>query len=169
MRATWHYYEYDSDFFYMHYLKETIVNEMYDVVPMTNEQKESYSLLYVLRESVKNVLDAITTYNLTSDSKKSYSVILKVEQSTDQLVLKIKDVGCGFPHLERGVQEKRVEDKLNFTPDEKSDGSHLGGMRLGLNNMCKHILLKNGEMFIKNRKHGGATVTIKYPTPLSVF
>lgn len=87
-------------------------------------------------------------------AKTSVEVICR--QDNDYLLISVSDDGSGF-----NEDDIRIATDPFYTTEKKSKGEHFG---LGLN-ICKILCQRHdGNIILKNRKSGGASVTVTFGT-----
>ncbi len=156
------------------------------VYPELKQELNQYPLYGSLEEMIKNIFDSVNIQKIELPTLDAIQIRIVISESNNKITIKIKDNGIGFAHLKKSTQ-KPLSDYLSgkhcpFLPnffgrfsrgrDEKSSKRYhkimgkdfiLGGLNVGLKDMNKGILKLNGEVYIKNRKHGGASISITLP------
>lgn len=130
-------------------LSEKDINEIYSVmdIQLKRMSRQVTVDLEIVLQVCENLLANAIRY-----AKTSVEVICK--QDINYLLISVSDDGAGFKD-----DDIRIATDPFYTTEKKSKGEHFG---LGLN-ICKILCQRHeGDIILKNRKSGGASVTVSF-------
>lgn len=125
-------------------------------------------LKYNLDEIINNSIDAWIAKSLTKSFNELDEFQIYIVVSTDNMTLNVdvKDNGCGINWLPGHAKTnpyylltQRIETK---SEKNQENSQFLGGQNIGLFRLMKTIKEENGQLYMKNRKKGGASITLNY-------
>jgi len=122
----------------------------------------THTTIYAERTHLQRCIGNLIS-NSIRHSRENSKIILKVEESDNQIVVKVNDSGCGIPaaHLHR-IGER-------FFRADESRSKTLGGTGLGLSIVKSIVEMHGGQMYVQSKENVGTEVSLVFPkttTPL---
>lgn len=131
----------------LNFVKETLFNNF------KIKMNKNFDLSFI--DILQNAYDSYAQAGLVAGNEFIFKVVIK--EKDQKVILKFMDNGGGFDNHPKRSYFKRTDVKF-----KNKSLDMFGGIRLGLEFLEIDVLKSNASLFFKNRKHGGATVSIQF-------
>jgi len=122
--------------------------------------KAEMDFSFIESEIIKNAFDSYAQAETGLIPGKTFKLEIVIKEKNQKIMINTKDNGRGFDNQPKGLYFKREDVKFKTKAENL-----LGGVQLGLKLSERNLLRNKASLFFKNRKNGGATVSIQLNVP----